>query len=84
MRRFGDHVVVGRNRPGRGDNLGAAHDSESLESHPAWANGCRAPARRPGAEAAAIAAYNRRLAGDARLNTAWLPLRDGVGLSVRV
>jgi len=39
--------------------------------------------RRNAAGAAAIAAYNRRLSGDPRLTTAWIPLRDGVAISVR-
>ncbi len=32
----------------------------------------------------AIAAYNRRLASETRLLTAWIPLRDGVTISVKV
>jgi predicted O-methyltransferase YrrM len=32
----------------------------------------------------AIAAYNRRLASEKRLLTAWIPLRDGVTISVKV
>ena len=31
----------------------------------------------------AISAYNQRLASDARLLTTWLPLRDGVAISVK-
>ena len=42
------------------------------------------PVPRHPAGTAAIAAYNRRLSTESRLNTAWLPLRDGVALSVRV
>ena len=42
------------------------------------------PVPRDPAGTAAIAAYNRRLSTESRLNTAWLPLRDGVALSVRV
>jgi predicted O-methyltransferase YrrM len=41
------------------------------------------PAPRP-AGAAAIAAYNRRLSAEPRLHTSWLPLRDGVAVSVRL
>ena len=40
------------------------------------------PRRRPD-ETVAIAAYNRRLAVDSRLVTSFLPVRDGVALSVR-
>src|SRR3989304_812124 len=42
------------------------------------------PVPRHPAGTAAIAAYNRRLSTESRLNTAWLPLRDGVALSVKV
>jgi caffeoyl-CoA O-methyltransferase len=42
-----------------------------------------APQRNPD-DTAAVAAYNRRLSTEPRLKTAWLPLRDGVALSVRL
>jgi len=41
------------------------------------------PPRREPADTAAIAAYNRRLAADDRLATSFLPLRDGLAVSVR-
>jgi predicted O-methyltransferase YrrM len=41
------------------------------------------PEREPG-DTAAIAAYNQALAGEKRLLTTWLPLRDGVTISVKV
>ena len=41
------------------------------------------PARRPADETEAIAAYNRQLAADTRLVTSFLPVRDGVAMSVR-
>jgi len=41
------------------------------------------PPRRSPDETAAIAAYNRRLAADPRLVTSFLPVRDGVAMSVR-
>lgn len=39
--------------------------------------------RRNPAGTAAIAAYNTRLSGEPRLKTAWVPLRDGVAISVK-
>jgi predicted O-methyltransferase YrrM len=36
------------------------------------------------AEAAAITEYNRRLSADGRLKTTWLPLRDGLSVSVKL
>ena len=41
------------------------------------------PPRRPPDDTAAIAAYNRRLAADPRLVTSFLPVREGVAMSVR-
>jgi predicted O-methyltransferase YrrM len=41
------------------------------------------PPRREPADTAAIAAYNLRLAADDRLATSFLPLRDGLAVSVR-
>jgi predicted O-methyltransferase YrrM len=41
------------------------------------------PPRRAAADTAAIAAYNQQLAGDARLFTTFLPVGDGVALSVK-
>jgi caffeoyl-CoA O-methyltransferase len=41
------------------------------------------PEREPG-DTAAIAAYNQALATETRLLTTWLPLRDGVSISVKV
>jgi predicted O-methyltransferase YrrM len=41
------------------------------------------PPRRQSDDTAAIAAYNRRLAADPRLVTSFLPLRDGLALSVK-
>jgi len=40
------------------------------------------PQRNP-AETAAIAAFNTRLAGDSRLATSFLPVRDGVAIAIR-
>jgi caffeoyl-CoA O-methyltransferase len=40
------------------------------------------PARDP-AYTRAVAAYNEELAADARLLTTWIPLRDGVTISVK-
>ena len=40
------------------------------------------PQRNP-AETAAIAAFNPRLAGDSRLATSFLPVRDGVAIAIR-
>jgi len=42
------------------------------------------PPRRDPAVTAAIAAYNRRLADDPRLLTTLVPLRDGLGVAVKV
>ncbi len=41
------------------------------------------PPRRPAEETAAITAYNQRLAVDPRLVTSFLPIRDGVAMSVK-
>ena len=41
------------------------------------------PPRREPADTTAIASYNRRLAADDRLATSFLPLRDGLAVSVR-
>jgi predicted O-methyltransferase YrrM len=41
------------------------------------------PEREP-EDTAAIAAYNQALAAEERLLTTWLPLRDGVAISVKV
>ena len=41
------------------------------------------PPRRPPDATAAIAAHNQRLAADSRLVTSFLPVRDGVALSVK-
>ena len=41
------------------------------------------PPKRSAADTAAIAAYNRNLAADARLYTTFLPIGDGVALSVK-
>ena len=41
------------------------------------------PPQRDPADTAAIAAYNRRLAADERLATSFVPLRDGLAVSVR-
>ena len=41
------------------------------------------PPRRPPEETAAIAAYNQRLAVDSRLLTSFLPVRDGLAMSVK-
>lgn len=46
--------------------------------------GFRATPSRDEADTRAIAAYNERLASDARLRTTFLPLRDGVAVSVKV
>jgi predicted O-methyltransferase YrrM len=40
--------------------------------------------KRRSAAAAAITAYNLRLSTEPRLKTSWLPLRDGLALSVKV
>ena len=45
--------------------------------------GLVAEPRRDAADTAAIAAYNDRLAGDARLSVTWLPVGDGVALAVK-
>lgn len=39
--------------------------------------------RKNRADTAAIASYNERLAGDPRLSTTWLPVGDGVALSIK-
>ena len=39
--------------------------------------------RRPGGGGDALAAYNRRLAADSRLVTSFLPLRNGIAVSVK-
>ena len=39
--------------------------------------------RRPGGDGDALAAYNRRLAADSRLVTSFLPLRNGIAVSVK-
>ena len=41
------------------------------------------PVRNP-VDTAAVAAYNARLAAAATLKTSWLPLRDGVAVSIRL
>ena len=42
------------------------------------------PLQRSAADTAAIAAYNQSLASDARLFTTFLPIGDGVALSVKL
>jgi caffeoyl-CoA O-methyltransferase len=41
------------------------------------------PPKRSAADTAAIAAYNQKLAADPRLYTTFLPIGDGVALSVK-
>lgn len=70
--------LVDRLRPGGllvSDNV--LWNGEVVPGHPAPARP-RNPAGR-----AAIAAYNERLSTDSRLTTAWVPLRDGLAISVR-
>jgi len=46
-------------------------------------SGFRAEPARPAASAAVIAGYSRRLAADSRLATVFLPVGDGVAVSVK-